>query len=60
MIEPNGHRQARLTKDKESLSADDAALDSFFSLLAIWAIRLTAGGKKNNTTNSTSTKGDEP
>jgi hypothetical protein len=60
MAQSNEKQQLGLTKDKQSLSADDAALASFFSLLAIWAIRLTAVGKKNNTTNSTSTREDKP
>jgi hypothetical protein len=60
MAESNIKRQEKLTKDKQVLSADDAALDSFFSLIATLAIRLTAGSKKNNTSSSTSTKETKP
>jgi hypothetical protein len=36
------------------LSADEAALDSFFMLLARWALRLAAKAGKNNGDNNES------
>jgi hypothetical protein len=56
MTGSNVQRKTSLTKDKQVLSADDATLDSFYSLVANIAMRLTAGGKKNNTTGIASVK----
>jgi hypothetical protein len=55
MIESNEQRQQRLTNNKQSLSAADAELDYFLTLVATIALRLTPEGKKNDTT-STSTE----
>ena len=52
MIESNEQRQQKLTNNKQSLSAADAELDYFLTLVATIALRLTPEGKKNDTSNS--------
>jgi hypothetical protein len=60
MIESNEQRQQKLTNNKQSLSAADAELDYFLTLVATIALRLTPEAKKNDTTNSTSTEEAKP
>ena len=52
MIESNEQRQQKLTNNKQSLSAADAELDYFLTLVATIALRLTPDGKKNDTTST--------
>ena len=52
MIESNEQRQQKLTNNKQSLSAADAELDYFLTLVATIALRLTPEGKKNDTTST--------
>jgi hypothetical protein len=60
MIESNEQRQQNLPNNKQSLSAADAELDYFLTLVATIALRLTPEVKKNDTTNSTSTEEAKP
>jgi hypothetical protein len=60
MKESNVKRKKDSTGDNQVLSVDCATLDSFYSLVASIAMRLTGSGKKSDTTgNATGTEGKQ-